>query len=354
MELVADAFMNRDWSALELTEAMNIIPNNYGLVTQLGIFPDPTPLGTTYVSVERQNYSLNLLPMTVRGGPGSKGSTGKRDRITIEIPNVTHEDHLAIADVQNLAFFGRLAPVMYEGKVNEKLMTMAMKHQLTHEWYRINALQGKILDSDGSTYLDMFSTFGITQKVAGFDFSGTPDVAKKLRAIKRAFEVDAKGETMTGVGCLASPEFMESMFADTRVKAVHDAALANHNMLMALHPTLHDKRFSFTYQEVMFTEYNGSASAIDATGTATTRRFIPAGDAVFFPLGTRDSARQYVAPGDFLEAANMPGQLYYAKAKAMDWNRGLDFLSQSNLLVLWRRPDLLCRGTTGNSGDTIG
>ncbi len=354
MELIADAFMNREWSALELTEAMNIIPNNYGLVTSLGIFPPPTPLGTTYVSVERQNYSLNLLPMTVRGGPGTKGSVGKRDRITFEVPQVTHEDHLAVADVQNLAHFGRMAPVMYESKVNEKLVTMAMKHQITHEWYRVNALQGKLLDSDGSVVYDFYTQFGITQKVAAFDFAGTPNVAKKIRAIKRKFEVDARGETMSGIACLASPEFMEAMFADTDVKKVYDQAMTAHQMMVAMNPTMHDRRFSFTYQDCLFMEYNGSASAPDSNGAYTTRRFIPANDAIFFPLGTRDSARQYVAPGDFLEAANMPGQLYYSKAKPMDWDRGLDFLSQSNLLVMWRRPELLCRGTTGNSGDNIG
>lgn len=354
MELIADAFTNREWSALELTTAMNIIPNQYNLVSQLGIFPQPEPLGTTYVSVERRNWSLNLLPMTTRGAPGTRGSVGKADRKTFEIPQITHEDTVTVADILNLAFFGRQMPIMVEQKVNEKLVTMAMKHQFTHEWYRVNALQGKLLDADGTVVLNFFTEFGITQKVAGFDFSGTPNVAKKLRAIKRAFELDAKGETMTGVGCIASPAFMEAMFADTEVKKVHDAALAAHNMMLAMNPTLHDRRFSFTYQEVTFVEYNASGNSVDAAGTYTNRRFVPDGDAVFFPLGTTDSARQYVAPGDFLEAANMPGQLYYARQEPMKHGRGLEFLTQSNLLVLWRRPELLCRGHTGTSGDNIG
>jgi hypothetical protein len=354
MELIADAFLNREWSAAELTEAMNIIPNNYGLVTQLGIFPEPVALGTTYVSIERQNWSLNLLPMTTRGAPGTRGSVGKRDRITFEIPQVTHEDAVTVADIQNLAYFNRMMPKMVEDKVNEKLVTMAMKHQITHEWYRVNALQGKILDADGTVVVNYFTAFGITQKVAAFDFAGSPNVARKLRAIKRAFENDARGETMTGVACIASPEFMESMFADTEVKKVHDAAMSAHMLMVAMNPTLKDRRFSFTYQDVTFIEYSGSANAVDATGTYTNRRFVPAGEAIFFPLGTTESARQYVAPGDFLEAANLPGRLYYAKQEPMKHGRGLEFLTQSNLLVMWRRPDLLCRGVSGNSGDTVG
>src|SRR5262245_60630411 len=125
MELIADVFGNREWSAIELTDAINIIPNNYGLVTQLRIFPDPEALATTYVSLERQNFSLNLLPATTRGAPGTKGSVGKRDRITIEVPQITHEDDIKVADLQNLAYFNRMAPVMLDRKVNEKLITMA-------------------------------------------------------------------------------------------------------------------------------------------------------------------------------------------------------------------------------------
>ena len=324
------------------------------MVTQLGIFPPPTPLGTTYVSIERQNWSLNLLPMTTRGAPGTRGSVGKRDRITIEIPQVTHEDNVLVADIQNLAYFGRQAPKMVDDKINEKLVTMAMKHQITHEWYRVNALQGKILDSDASTVIDYYTTFGVTKKVAAFNFAGSPDVAAKIRKIKRAFEVDARGETITGIAALCSPEFMEALFADPVVKDIYQKAMQAHLLMVAMNPQMHDRRFSFSYSDCLFVEYNGSASAIDANGAAASRRFIPSGQAAFFPLGTTDSARQYVAPGDFLEAANMPGRLYYVKSEPMKHNRGIEFLTQSNLLVMWRRPDLLCEGRTDNSGDTIG
>lgn len=348
-DLVIEGFTDREFSVRELTEIMNVTPNRYGLVTQLGIFPPPMPISTTYVSLERQNWSLNLLPATERGGPGTKGSVGKRDKKIFEVPQITHEDAVKVADVQNLRMFGSYAPKMLEDAVAEKLVTMANKHFITHEWYRVNTLQGKLLDSDGSVMLNLFTEFGITQGVAAF--GGVSSVVALLRTIKRHIERNLHGETMSGVICLASYEFMEMLFVDTEIKAAYNAAMAGWQTAVAMNPVLNDRRFSFTVQEITFIEYSGTASAPNPDGTFTTRRFIPSGDAIFLPIGTTDSARQYAAPGDFAECVNMPGELFYAKEKVNGdgYNRSREFLTQSNLLPLWRRPELLIRGTTATS-----
>ncbi len=348
---VIDGFTNREFGVDELSETMNIIPNRYGLVTQLGIFPPPTPIATTYVSVERQNWSLNLLPATQRGAPGTRGSIGRRDRKIFEVPQITHEDHVSVADVQNLRAFGSYAPKMLEDTVRERLITMVGKHAITHEWYRVRALQGHILDADGSVMLDFFTEFGVTRPVAAFGAAGT--IPERLRKIKRYVERKLRGETMSRVLCIASKGFMEMLFTDAEVKSLYNQAMTAHLALVASNPGLHDRRFSFMLQEIEFVEYEGVASSVNADGTFTERRFIPDGDAIFLPLGTMESARQYAAPGDFEEAVNMPGRLFYAKEARERFGRSRDLLTQSNLLVLWRRPELLVRGTTGNTGENI-
>jgi hypothetical protein len=351
-DLTIEGFTDREFSVEELSEAINIIPNRYGLITALGIFAAPTALSTTYVALERQNWTLNLLPATERGGPGTKGTVGKRDRKLFEIPQITHEDDVKVADVQNLRAFGSKAGKMLEELINEKLITMANKHYVTHEWYRVNALQGKILDSDGSVMLNLFTEFNITQPVAAFGAVGAT-VPVLLRTIKRQIERSLKGEVMSGIGAIASPEFMEMLFADTEIKAAYNASLTAWEVAVRLNPTLADRRFSFTVQEITFMEYPATFNAPNADGTFTVRRAIPSGDCIFFPLGTQQTARQYVAPGDFEEAINMPGQLLYAKEKRDPWGRGRELLTQSNLLPMWNQPELLVRGTTGASGGNV-
>ncbi len=351
-DLVIEGFTDREFSVRELSDSINIVPNKYGLITQMGIFPAPQPLSTTYVALERQNWTLNLLPATERGGPGSKGSVGKRDRKLFEIPQITHEDSVKVADVQNLRAFGSMAPKMLEDLVNEKLVTMANKFYVTHEWYRVNALQGKILDSDGSVMLDLFSEFNITQAVAAFGAPGA-NIPHLLRTIKRYIERSLKGEVMSGVIAIASPEFMEMLFADSDIKAAYNAAMQSWQAFIALNPTLSDRRFSFTVQEITFVEYPATFNAPNQDGTFTSRRGIPSGDCLFIPVGTLSTARQYVAPGDFEEAVNMPGKLLYAKEARDKFGRWRDLLTQSNFLPLWNRPELLVRGTTGSSGGNV-
>lgn len=350
-DLVIEGFTDREFSVRELSDSINIVPNNYGLVTQLGIFPAPTPLATTYVALERQNWSLNLLPATERGGPGSKGSVGKRDKKLFEVPQITHEDSVKVADVQNLRAFGSMAPKMLEDLVNEKLVTMAGKHFVTHEWYRLNALQGKILDSDASVMLDLYDEFDITEPVAAF--GGSVDIPSRLRTVKRHIERSLKGEVMSGVLALSSPEYMEMLFTDETIKKAYDAAMAAWNAFIAMNPTLSDRRFSFTVQEITFVEYPATFSAPNQDGTFTTRRGIPENECRFVPIGTRSTAKQYVAPGDFEEAVNMPGQLLYAKEARDKHGRGRDLLTQSNLLPLWARPELLVKGTTSSDGNNV-
>lgn len=350
-DMVIEGFTDREYSVHELTTIINKVPNKYGLVTNMGIFGNAIPLSTTYVGLERQNWSLNLLPATERGAPGTQGSRGKRDKKLFEIPQITHGDSVKVADIQNLRGFGSMAPMMLDDVVTQKLVTIAAKHFVTHEWHKLGAMQGQILDSDGSVMLDLYNEFGITKPVAAF--GGGVDIPARLRTVKRQMERNLQGEVMTGVACLASYEFMEMLFTDAKISAAYNNAMAAWQAFIAMNPTLSDRRFSFTVQEITFMEYDATFSSIAADGTTSIQRGIPSGGAIFFPIGTQSTFFQYCAPGDFAEAANMPGQIFYAKEKPDEWNRGRDILTQSNLLPLCVRPELLIQGTTGSSGNNI-
>lgn len=342
--LAIDGFDNREFSVEELTLSMNVVPNMYTMVTDLGIFGTPQPLSTTYCSIEIDNMTLNLLPAIRRGGPATKDTAGKRKRRLFEIPLSAHEDMITVADIQNMRGFGGAAPKMLEDEVNRRLFQMTLKHQITHEWRRIGALKGQVLDSDGGVMLDLFTEFGVTQKVIAF--GGASSINQYIVDTKRHIEDNLVGDVMMGVGCLASQEFMDMIMEDAEVKAAYNAAAA----MMRLNPNIDDVRPAFSHKGVLFMEYRGQAGERAADGSITTRRFIPAGDARFFPIGTMQSAVSFTAPGDFFEAANLPGQLYYAKAASGDkWNRTLELHTQSAFLPLWTRPATLVRGHTGSS-----
>jgi hypothetical protein len=98
-------------------------------------------------------------------------------------------------------------------------------------------------------------------------------------------------------------------------------------------------RTGFTFADLVFEEYRGVASTIDGPP----RRFIAAGDAHAFPLGTMDTFATYFAPADFNETDNTPGLPLYAKQQPRDFDRGTDIHTQSNPLPMCHRPALLVR-----------
>ena len=340
--LVIDGFSNREFSAEELTLTMNKIPNMYTLITDLGIFGDPLPLATTYVAIEIDNMVLNLLPATERGGPATQGTRGKRQRKLFEIPFTPHEDSIKVGDLQNLLAFGSKAPMMLEDAVNRKLLNMALKHQITHEYRRVGALCGKVLDADASVMIDLFTEFGVVEQVEYFGAAVTGGLNQHIRNVKRHIEDNLEGDVMSGIAALCSAEFYDSLLNDTEVKQAYNAAAA----MMRLNPNIDDVRPAFYHQGVLFMEYRGVASQLNQDGSTTARRFIPAGTARFFPLGTMQSAVSFAAPGDFLECLNMPGELYYAKAAPVRFDRGIDLHTQSSFLPMWTRPKTLVKATT--------
>lgn len=341
---IMDGIINREFTVPELSAILMDVPNMYTLITDLGIFGAPVPLETTTVAVETWNGTLNLLPTTERGGPATKGVIGKRGKKIFEIPQIAHEDAIMAADIQNLARFGSRAPLMFEDKVAEKLQTMAMKHYLTHEWFRAAALQGKVVDADGTELVNFFTEFGVSEQVEFFGAAGS--MRDHVVAVKRHIEDNLRGEAMTGIACLCSREFMDMLLGDTDVKAAYNSAAA----MLQLNPNLMDVRFSFMFQGVLFVEYNGQGSYVNpTTGAVTTVKFIPANTARFFPLGTIDCAHFVCAPADFIDTVNMPAQLFYARPHVLKHNRGLELYTQSNPLPIWKKPALLVKGSTAAS-----
>ena len=70
-------FLNPAFSMASLTSAINILPNRYGRLEQLGLFP-PKPVRTRQIVVEEYAGRLNLLQTKPPGSPGTVGERGKR------------------------------------------------------------------------------------------------------------------------------------------------------------------------------------------------------------------------------------------------------------------------------------
>lgn len=326
------------FSVTEISEAINVIPNNYGRLNEMGLLP-VKGVALSEIAVEEKNGVLAMIPTEQLGGPGVVGNIGKRKVRTFKIPKLIYDEHVTPQEVANVrAAFGS-GPEVLADVLNEKLETARMKHDITLEHLRVGAIKGNILDADGTTVIyDLYSEFGITEKVVDFVLgtAGT-DVPAKCREVVRHIEDNLLGEVMSGVRCLVSPEFYDGLVAHDSVKEIYLNWSAAQERLGG------DLRSGFTVGGITFEEYRGNA-----TGTSGNVKFIPAGDGRAFPVGTTQTFRSFVGPGDFNDTIGKLGQLYYARTEPSKHGRGYDVHTQSNPLPMCMRPAVLVRVHSSN------
>lgn len=338
MPTVINPFDDAGFDLVSMTRGLEVIPNRYGRINELGLFRNE---GVTQRSVifDEENGVLNLLQTQPWGAPGAVNQRGRKKTRSFSIPHIPLDDKIFPSDFQGVRAFG--SPDMTEtlnSVMNKVLTQMRNKHAITLEYLRMGAVKGAILDADASTIYNLFTEFGISQKVIDFQLDGdTADVVAHCREVLRHIEDNLKGEMATGVHCLCDGVFFDDLISHPNVEKFwegHVAFLQNAGVGT-------DPRKGFRFGGITFEEYRGTAT--DAAGTA--RPFIAEGEAHFFPIGTLDTFVNYFAPADYLETANTVGLELYAKQIMDPAGRWVDVYTQSNPLPLCRRPALLVKAT---------
>ena len=148
-----------------LTAAINFVPNRYGRLESLNLFP-AKPTRFRQIIIEERNGVLNLLPTMPPGSPGTVGTRGKRKLRSFVIPHIPHDDVVLPEEVQGIRAFGSETELeTISGVLARHLETMRNKHSITLEHLRMGALKGEILDADGSTIYNLFAEFDIQPTV---------------------------------------------------------------------------------------------------------------------------------------------------------------------------------------------
>ena len=335
MSKISDIFSNPAFGVVEMTEAVNAVPTQYGLINEMGLFREKG-VKTSSVMVERKNGVLNVLSASAADAPGAVHSSGKRNAIPLSVAHFILNDRINAADVQDVRKFGSSdeTAAVYD-VVADRLAEMKANHEITLEYLRATALQGLVKDGEGNTIVDLFSAFGVTQHTQNFATStASTNVPKILRDVKRYLEANLNGEVMSGVLCLCSGGFFEALVAHSTIKDAYQAYQGST-------PYRDDLRTTFEFNGIRFVEYEGSASG--ASGSVL--RFVPENEAIFLPLGTRNVFETVFAPADYVEAVNTVGVPYYAKQKLADMDRGVNLQTQSHPLPICKRPELLVKAT---------
>jgi len=340
MATVINPFDAGGYSLADMTRAINILPNLYTRLGQMGLFRFE---GITQRSVilEQREGVLSLLPSVPLGAPATVGTREARSMRSFAVPWIPHNDVILPQDIQGVPALGAgdtADPLV--GMMMRKLTLMRNKHAQTREYMEVNALRGIVKDGAGTTLYDYFAEFGLTQTSVDFVLGTTgTKVQSKVRTVVRDIELALKGETMNSVHALVSPEFFDSLIGHSSTQTAYQYYSAT-----GAQPLREDVRRNFPFAGILFEEYNASVTL----SGGTTERLIPAGEGIALPMGTLDTFTTYGAPANLIETANTIGLPLYARQLPRERGDGIDLLTEASILPVNKRPALAVRLFSSN------
>jgi hypothetical protein len=339
------------YTDVSLTEQVNRIPNSFGLLNAMNLFPSEG-MGSRFVRISFEDGVLMVLPAEEPGAPGKASEREAGKSIIVEIPHFPLPDTILPADLQGiLAQDGTvLKPKTLDSEVAKRLANIRANHAVTREFLRLGALKGLIKDGKGRTLYNLFTVFGIQKKTIDFVLgtAGT-DVIAKCEELFDHIQNNLKGETSTGVEVIVSGTFFNKLVQHAKVEK-YWLQTQNAQSLARFERDRLGGNWGrvFEFQNIMFREYKGSLPVRNAEGVLTSQANIESGYGHAYPVGTSSTFRTFDGPAVHINMVNEPGAEVVVTTKVLDHGAGIEFKSQSNTLPIVKRPEVLVEVNSSN------
>lgn len=348
-----DIFRSNAFGLINMTKSIQKVPYIPSLLDRLGIFQRES-INTTTATIEEENGKLSLIQTSSRDSLGQSVMSGpKRKLRAFQVPFIPSTENVMAADIQNLRAFGSENDFdTVANQVNKKLTQIKNNIEVTKEWHRMGAINGILLDADGSTILNYFNEFQVSPSTADIDFT-SPTVDAKLycTSIWRAMDAALGGTPYNNVICIAGNEWFDSWLTLPDV----EKAFVLQSYTSQVGPDFFMKQQanvsggnqyppvrSFRFGDIDFYNYRG---------TVGSQKFVADNKAIFIPGGAPDVFVEFNSPAPFMETANTLGQPFYAKQEPLRWGIGVELLGCSCPLMLCTRPASIITSTGSDLAD---
>lgn len=324
-------FEDDAFSLSSLTAAINDVENVPGRLGQLGYF-DEEGITTTTVQIEKDGEVLALVGSAERGAPGQVVVGDKRKLIPFNTVHLPERAYIKADEIQGIRAFGSETELQaVQTVVNKRLLKMRRQLDATHEWHRIGAVKGLVLDKDASSVLvDIFTAFGLTQQSVNFALNvADTKLRTKCLEVHEKIEDVLQGVQFSGVRVLCGRDFWASLITH---KAIEETYLGT-QMAAALRG---DPRDAFDFGGCTFERYRGKVGGVAYVGD---------NEAYAVPEGVPELFITRFAPADYMETVNTNGLPFYAKQEETRMGKGIELEAQSNPLHLCTRPRAIIKLT---------
>ena len=344
---------------VDLTATINVIPNNWGLFNQLGIF-DVERKSLKTIQVPRTEWDEGLIPDRNwdERNTASRGPT--RSYLTASIPHFPLDDYITPNDIDGKVAFTEI----YAGTQIEtvaatrarKMLQIRMNHSLTLEAARaelittgnVYAPSGTLRQSYGDT-INWYNEFGVTR--SEFTMPLADETANPLVSVEpiiAAIQDNLKsGAIVERLVAVASPTFFNALISHPYVIDAYKyyAQIQGQSVLTGrLNASAYglDARYrTFDFGGILWIEYRGSY--VDRN-TGVTVPYIPAGDAYAFPrVSSNAMFKTYFAPANRFDTINTVAQESYFFEYMGEKQDKIELMTESNFMNAVLQPQALVR-----------
>lgn len=304
MGLVTDVFGENAWGVIEFQEdVVERVEHKPQLLGELGIF-EPVYSRSQSIAIADKNKTLTLIPTSEMGAPPEEMvPEGANVRLfqASRLAKGSTIYAIEMAGVTALPFDMKTKEVAEEA--SDRTGAILDDMELTWEHMRFGAIQGKVMDANGTTVLiDWFKEWGIAEPDE-INFSlGTAgtDVRKKCRDVKRIMKKNAKGiwTPATRVAALCGDEYFDKLVNHPQIK---ETKLGTERAVMLEGI---DGYSAIEIEGITFINHQGT----DDGSTIA----IGSNKARFFPVGARGAFKAGFAPAnEFKPYLNQKAREYY-------------------------------------------
>ncbi|WP_430436858.1 major capsid protein [Oceanibaculum nanhaiense] len=301
-----DIFNQDAFSMVSLTQAIQDVDYLPTLLGDLNVFEDD-PVTTEAVAIEKRGDSLALIQTSERGTEIAERNNNKRDIRYFRTPRIAKGDTIYASEIQNIRAFGTETELeRVQAEIARRMAGpsgLMRDMALTHEYMRLGAVQGILLDADGSVIYNWFTEWGINQP-AEIDFElddANTNVRAKCNAVVRAMAKAGKGTfipNLTQVHSLTGDEMFDKLIDHPSVRDTYTGWAAAEGLREGT------AYRAFPFGGILWHNYRGTD---DGTTIA-----VPSTKAKFFPVNAPGVFKRALAPAETFDFVNTPGLPQYA------------------------------------------
>lgn len=333
-----DIFEGDAFKQQSLIEGIKDSQYKPGMLGSLNIFT-PRPIRTEDFSIERVGEKLELVVTSPRGAPLAQATPNKRNIRKFGTHRLGKGDTIHASEFANVRAFGSETELQaVQTEVATRFAAIQDDLDLSLEKQMLGAVQGKLIDADGSILEDYFAEWGVTQDAKiGFDLSNLGQdkgsFHNKVRAMLRKMVKKSNGSmtARSGVLALCSEAFYGALLM---LPEVRDIYANRQNAGVVDGGGIFD---SFFLYGITWVDHRGLDQDTDLD--------IADNECIFIPTNARNIFTQIFSPGEDFDDIGTLGQEWYpAIIKDMERNRFVTAEVTTYRSFMCSQPQVLQRG----------